>query len=383
MNSIPSELLDNIISHLSASDIPSLRLVCRGFSFFGISILFKTIHVFLLSKSFDRLACISRHENFRHHVQRLVFYAPFWESWSASYEAYFKALLKSGGLKDYGIYPTLEKEFVGSTAKWRVDKEFVDRGFRAYQKFHKEQSLLRDNGEAFARLATAMTRFDKLEEVEVGYLSDCLGLGWEIDLDQYPGLLREVAVQTSLSAKLWYWECPPSDHLMTLIRAVSVSNTRLRKFSFNDPGPLYDESYTTMQRLDLDNQKVLARELAIFLGKLSRLEVLTLRYLCLLSGEWDEVFEGLRGTKTLKTLRLDNLGKMDRGRSVYPDRFVSQEVRYVNQVVLNYVLGKRETLTIPPPRQVDHVELVLDGMVDEDDGMPFVRYMQVFEEDSR
>ncbi|KAI9707174.1 MAG: hypothetical protein M1836_000134 [Candelina mexicana] len=223
MNTVPSELLDAIITHLSKSSIASLRLVCRGFSAFGTSILFQTVHVFLLKKSFENLAAISRHEALRKQVGRLVFYAPFLEEHRASHGPYLKAITFAGGLSSYGI-PTV------------LDNPTINRGLVAYQKYYNEQAMLQGNGEAFAWLATAMGRFEKLEDVKVGYLKDCLGPAWQRDLNDYPVLLRQIAVETLMPAQEWYWECPPPDHLMTLLRAISVSNSKIEEFRFMDPG---------------------------------------------------------------------------------------------------------------------------------------------------
>ncbi len=228
MNAIPSEILDGVIQYLSKPDIASLRLVCRGFSSFGTAILFETVHVFLLKKSFERLASISQHDIYRHHVQSLVFYGPFLEGHRAIHGGYLKAITLAGGLRKYGVVTVL-------------DNETVAKGLEAYQKYHQEQAILQGNGEAYAKLATAMGRLDRLDEVNIGYLGDCMGPAWETDLHDYPILLRQIAVDTFMPAQQWYWECPPSDHFMTLLRAVSVSNTRIHEFRFEDPGPRFNK----------------------------------------------------------------------------------------------------------------------------------------------
>ena len=171
IDSLPSELLHIICTHLKPTEVANLRLASRVVAPIGLQYLVPEVHLAVAEDSFKKLAAIARHPVVSKYVTSLFYEADTLEILD---EEEWKAQVKS---PDY--YDKVEKiwehryhlrsnkgwlDRVHAVIRHRYTKRQLEEAFRKYQEFCDYQDRL---CELDRKIATAMKKFPSLKEIAV------------------------------------------------------------------------------------------------------------------------------------------------------------------------------------------------------------------------
>ncbi|KAL7267811.1 hypothetical protein RUND412_009589 [Rhizina undulata] len=156
MDRLPNEILQEIVSHLFASDLDSMRLVSRGFSAAANIFKFRALRVRVTRKGLDNLLNISRHPHLAQCVREITY--PFDRL----------TRLKSPCLEEDDL-PYPPGSLLGAI------KDLAKSFFWWYMERYIAQIDLEKSGECARSLETAISKMANIRTVITGYNFDMHG----------------------------------------------------------------------------------------------------------------------------------------------------------------------------------------------------------------
>lgn len=271
---VPNEILSLIFSHLHKEDLKSIRLVCKLWTWLPVRLLFDRVYISPHSVNIKVFKSIAAHPVISRCIKELVYdVSHFNADFTRSY--YFGALscqlhtwcshLPGRGFRfetvdeqlnevlEFAIYRLFKTQGHDNTNREELSNyHFVDRGHRAYLDSARQQQEYHESGELLAVLCLGLKKLPALDAVSFS------GLWTQYLTDRKfdPATLRPIHLSGSPLARTWNplflepsvimcRQDPAHNHFSTVIRGLSLSQTKISGFESSEWLKLYQPTFNT------------------------------------------------------------------------------------------------------------------------------------------